>query len=186
MKANAPGQIIAAAYCNIHSSSQGKASSPKGGFAEAQQRLLRASWESDNKAMLPLGQLLDNGWSVQRFFLILTGLFALFGVALGAIGAHALEERLPEELRQAFETGVRYHVFHALGLGLIALTLGRIGSERLLFWAGCLMCTGIVLFSGSIYAMALSGSRAFAYLTPVGGVVFLLAWGLFVFGVSRR
>jgi uncharacterized membrane protein YgdD (TMEM256/DUF423 family) len=123
---------------------------------------------------------------MQRIFLILAGAFALLGVALGAFGAHVLQARLAEELLQAFETGVRYHMLHALGLGLIALTQGRFGSAPLLAWAGWLMAAGIVLFSGSIYLMALSGSRVFAVITPVGGAAFLLAWGLFVAAVSRR
>jgi uncharacterized membrane protein YgdD (TMEM256/DUF423 family) len=121
---------------------------------------------------------------MQRQFLILAGVFALLGVGLGAFGAHVLEGRLAEDMHQAFETGVRYHLGHALGLGIVALSMGRFGSGRLLVWSAGLMSAGIVLFSGSIYVMALSGFRSIAAVTPVGGVAFLLAWGLFIAGVS--
>ena len=123
---------------------------------------------------------------MHRIFLILAGVFALLAVGLGAFGSHVLEGRLGEDMLRAFETGVRYHFYHALGLGLIALVLERLGSLRLLVWAGWLMSAGVVLFSGSIYVMALSGSRMFALVTPTGGVAFLVAWGLFVAGVMRR
>ncbi len=123
---------------------------------------------------------------MQRQLLILAGVFALLGVGLGAFGAHVLQGRLAEDMHQAFETGVRYHLIHALGLGIVALTMARFGSGRLLAWSGWLMSAGIVLFSGSIYVMALSGLRLFAVITPIGGVAFLLAWWLFIFGVSRQ
>ncbi|MEF8824695.1 MAG: DUF423 domain-containing protein [Desulfohalobiaceae bacterium] len=122
---------------------------------------------------------------MQRHFLILAGGLALLAVGLGAFGAHVLEGRLAEDMHQAFETGVQYHLAHALGLGIVALTMGQFGSERLLAWSARLMGAGILLFSGSIYVMALSGIRMFAVVTPVGGVAFLLAWGLFIIGVSR-
>lgn len=109
----------------------------------------------------------------------------MLAVGLGAFGAHVLEGRLAEDMHQAFETGVRYHLGHALGLAIVALTMGQLGSERLLVWSARLMGVGIVLFSGSIYVMALSGARMFAVVTPVGGVAFLVAWGLFIAGVSK-
>ncbi len=122
---------------------------------------------------------------MQRNFLILAGGLALLAVSLGAFGAHVLEGRLAQDMHQAFETGVHYHLAHALGLGIVALTMGQFGAERLLAWSARLMGVGILLFSGSIYVMALSGIRMVAVVTPVGGVAFLLAWGLFIAGVSR-
>jgi uncharacterized membrane protein YgdD (TMEM256/DUF423 family) len=119
---------------------------------------------------------------MRRLFLILSGLFALGGVALGAFGAHALQAGM----REAFETGVRYHFYHALGLGLVAVVMDRFGSRRLLLWSGWLMAAGIVLFSGSLYLLAASGNNWFALATPVGGTAFLLAWVLFVVAVCRR
>ena len=123
---------------------------------------------------------------MQRKFLILAGGLALLAVGLGAFGAHVLEGRLAEDMHQAFETGVRYHLVHALGLGIVALTMSQFGSTRMLAWSARLMCAGIVFFSGSLYMMTLSGNRVFAAATPVGGVAFLLAWGLFIVGVSRK
>ena len=122
---------------------------------------------------------------MQQRFLILAGWLALLAVGLGAFGAHVLEGRLAQDMQQAFETGVRYHLAHALGLGIVALTMDRFGAKGLLAWSARLMGTGIALFSGSIYVMALSGIRGFAVVTPVGGAAFLLAWGLFIIGVSK-
>ena len=122
---------------------------------------------------------------MQRNVLIWAGGLALLAVGLGAFGAHVLEGRLGKDMHQAFETGVQYHLAHALGLGIVALTMGQLGAERLLVWSARLMGAGIVLFSGSIYVMALSGARMFAVITPVGGVAFLVAWGLFIVGVSK-
>jgi len=122
---------------------------------------------------------------MQRRFLIWAGGLALLAVGLGAFGAHVLEGRLAEDMHQAFETGVLYHLAHALGLGIVALATGQFGSKRLLAWSARLMGAGVVLFSGSIYVMALSGIRGFAVITPVGGVAFLVAWGLFIVGVRK-
>jgi uncharacterized membrane protein YgdD (TMEM256/DUF423 family) len=109
-------------------------------------------------------------------------------VAFGAFGAHALAERVPDDLLVVYETGARYHFYHSLGLlvvGLLALYRGANGagaarpsaSSRLLGVA-VLMLTGIVLFSGSLYAMALTGERWLGAITPFGGLAFLAAWGL--------
>lgn len=123
---------------------------------------------------------------MRRLFLLLCGLFALCAVALGAFGAHALEGVIPEGLRETYETGVRYHFYHSLGLGFVALAMDRFGSRTLMLWSGWLMAAGIVLFSGSLYLLAASGLRWLALVTPVGGVAFLLAWTFFLAAVLRR
>lgn len=92
----------------------------------------------------------------------------LAAVSLGAFAAHGLKSRLPPDLLAAFETGVRYHVYHALALFVVAWTRSP--------GAGWCFLAGIVLFSGSLYALALTGIRAFGAVTPLGGLAFLGGW----------
>jgi uncharacterized membrane protein YgdD (TMEM256/DUF423 family) len=96
-------------------------------------------------------------------------------VAAGAFAAHGLSSRLDAHALSLFETGARYHMYHALALGLAAFGLrGR--SERAATWSMWSFLIGIVLFSGSLYLLALTGERTFAFATPVGGVAFLVGW----------
>ena len=97
------------------------------------------------------------------------------GVALGAFGAHALQARLPPDLLAAFETGVRYQLVHAVTLVTLA-TVARQVQSSLWRAAGWLFVIGCVLFSGSLYALALSGTRTLGLVTPFGGVAFLAGW----------
>lgn len=96
-------------------------------------------------------------------------------VAAGAFGAHGLKNILSPELLAVWHTAVTYQMVHALGLFAIALLMPRFDSA-LLPWAGMLMLTGIVIFSGSLYVLSLTGIRIIGAVTPVGGVAFLLAW----------
>jgi uncharacterized membrane protein YgdD (TMEM256/DUF423 family) len=102
---------------------------------------------------------------------------AALAVGAGAFGAHALRGRLTSEMLAVFETAARYHMYHALGLLAVAW-LGR-ESGRAADLPGWLMLAGIVLFSGSLYALALTGVRGFGACTPVGGLALLLAWAAF-------
>jgi uncharacterized membrane protein YgdD (TMEM256/DUF423 family) len=99
---------------------------------------------------------------------------AFLAVAAGAFGAHALKARLAPDLLAVFETGARYHMYHALGLFAVAWTYGARGPSANV--AGACMLAGIVLFSGSLYALALSGVRALGAITPLGGLAFLAGW----------
>lgn len=108
--------------------------------------------------------------------LLLVGSVAAFlAVALGAFGAHGLRSRLSPEMLAVFETGVRYHMYHALAIIATALVLGRM-SGWLVSAAGWCFAAGIVLFSGSLYALALTGVTILGAITPIGGVAFLLGW----------
>ena len=120
-----------------------------------------------------------------KLFLAAGGLAALAAVALGAFGAHALKSRLSAEMLAVWRTGVEYHVYHALGLLAVGLVATQLPESALLKWSGWLMLAGIVLFSGSLYALALSGERWLGAITPVGGIAFLAAWALFVVAVLR-
>lgn len=103
--------------------------------------------------------------------------FGLLGVAAGAFGAHALKKRLEPALLDAFEVGVRYQLVHALALLLLAVLVQRNPSTGLNA-AGIAFISGVFLFSFSLYAYALSGVRALAMVTPVGGLCFIVGWGL--------
>lgn len=106
-------------------------------------------------------------------------------MAMGAFGAHALKERLSAELMQTYQTAVQYHFYHALGLLIIALVVAQEPSSPYVRWAGWLMLAGMVLFSGSLYVLSLSGVRWLGAITPVGGAAFILAWVLLALGALK-
>jgi len=121
---------------------------------------------------------------MERIWLALGAANAFLAVAAGAFGAHGLKARLTPDLLAIFETGARYHMYHALGL----LAVGLLGLHKpggLVDASGWAMLAGIVIFSGSLYALALSGVRALGAITPIGGVAFLAAWILFALAALR-
>ncbi len=101
---------------------------------------------------------------------------AALGVAAGAFGAHALRARVEPRMLEVFETGARYQMYHALALVAVALLLARTPGVRLVTASGWLFVAGTVLFSGSLYAMALTGVSALGAITPVGGGCFIAGW----------
>ena len=119
----------------------------------------------------------------QRFFR-LGAASALIAVAAGAFGAHALRARLDPGMLAAFETGARYQMYHALALLAVAWASDR-WPGRLTGMAGWCFVAGTVLFSGSLYAMALTGHRALGAITPLGGAAFLSGWLCLALGARR-
>ena len=113
--------------------------------------------------------------SVERLFFGLGAASAFIAVALGAFAAHGLKARLGADLLAAFETGVRYQMFHALALLAVAWACTR-WPGALVTASGWLFVAGTVLFSGSLYALALSGMRGLGIVTPFGGLAFLAGW----------
>ena len=111
-----------------------------------------------------------------RIHAVTGGANAALAVLLGAFGAHALRERISEALLQTWGTAVEYHLYHALGLFVVAFVSSRLPDSRLVRWAGWLMLAGIVLFSGSLYALSLTGRSALGAVAPFGGVSFVAAW----------
>lgn len=109
-------------------------------------------------------------------FVFLGAASAAAAIALGAFGAHALKSRLAPDLLAIFHTAFQYHLAHSLGLVLIGLAGFHWPDSRWLRASGWLMLAGIVLFSGSLYALSLTGVRAIGAITPVGGVAFIAAW----------
>ncbi|PRB83036.1 DUF423 domain-containing protein [Pseudomonas sp. MYb185] len=116
---------------------------------------------------------------MSRILLLLAALSGFTGVALGAFAAHALRGRLPENLLGVFQTGVQYQLWHTAALIGVALLLLRWPDSMLFKVSGGLFVLGIVLFSGSLYALALSGIGKLGIITPIGGVSFLAAWVCF-------
>jgi uncharacterized membrane protein YgdD (TMEM256/DUF423 family) len=112
----------------------------------------------------------------RRYTAIGAGL-AFLAVALGAFGAHALKDRLSSYSMGVYQTGVQYHLAHALALLLVAALADRL-NPALVRWSGNLMAAGIFIFSGSLYLLALTGMRWLGAITPLGGVCFLAAWAL--------
>ena len=112
---------------------------------------------------------------MDRTFLLVGALAAFIGVALGAFGAHGLRSRLSTEMLGVFETGVRYQMYHALAILIVALAVARIDGW-LIRAAGWLFTGGIILFSGSLYVLALSGITMLGAVTPIGGLAFLAGW----------
>jgi len=121
---------------------------------------------------------------MDRVFAALGGASAFIAVAAGAFGAHTLRSRLSPELLAAFETGARYQMYHALALLAVAWAMTRwpVPAVRA---AGWLFVAGTVIFSGSLYLLALTGTRTAGAVTPLGGLAFLAGWLALAVGVWR-
>ena len=111
-----------------------------------------------------------------RLALALAAVFLFAAVGLGAFGAHALRTKLAPDLMAVYQTAVQYHFWHALGLLGVGILLLQKPDSGALAAAAWLLAAGVVLFSGSLYALALTGIRGWGAVTPVGGAAFLAAW----------
>lgn len=122
------------------------------------------------------------------FFIIAGAINAFLAVAFGAFGAHALKEKLSEKYLAIWETAVHYQMYHAIGLIVIGILMSPsiIGHVSQLSWAGYLMLAGIVIFSGSLYILSLSGIGILGAITPIGGVAFLIGWVLVIVAVVKH
>ena len=105
---------------------------------------------------------------------------AALAIALGAFGAHGLEETISEHYLEVFETGVRYHMYAALGLMLVAVMDKLIGGSRKALLGGRFLMAGMVILSGSLYILALTGFTKLGMVTPLGGVAMLAGWGFVI------
>ncbi len=113
-----------------------------------------------------------------KLYLILAGIFSGTAVMLGAFAAHGLKSKLSDIALNTFQTGVQYQMYHALALMLFSL-LAKSGIP--LNWASGFIVSGIILFSGSLYLLALTGIKFFGPITPLGGMCFIFGWCLFVY-----
>jgi uncharacterized membrane protein YgdD (TMEM256/DUF423 family) len=129
---------------------------------------------------------------MHRIFLVIASVFAATGVALGAFGAHGLEKLTTnEKILHGFQTGVSYQLYHALALIATGILFERIPG-KMMNWAGTCFITGILFFSGSLYALTFlkiresSAIKIVGPITPVGGLLFIAGWLLFLFAVMNK
>jgi uncharacterized membrane protein YgdD (TMEM256/DUF423 family) len=118
---------------------------------------------------------------MQKHFLLVAAILGFLGVAFGAFGAHGLRNRLSPEMLSVFEIGVRYQMYHVFALLAVAAAMAHFGPVRLLYIAGWSFIAGIFVFSGSLYALALTGTGMFGAITPIGGVGLLIGWACLAF-----
>jgi uncharacterized membrane protein YgdD (TMEM256/DUF423 family) len=121
---------------------------------------------------------------MDRLLFAAGALSAAIGVAAGAFAAHGLKSRLGPDALAVFETGARYQLFHALGMLAAAWAAARYGTDTAT-WGGWLLLAGTVLFSGSLYLLALTGVRWLGLVTPFGGVAFIVGWVLLALAALR-
>jgi uncharacterized membrane protein YgdD (TMEM256/DUF423 family) len=122
-----------------------------------------------------------------NLWLLIGAVSGFVSVAAGAFGAHGLRARVSPDMLAVFETGARYQMYHALLLCLVAVVAGRAGAAAAgtLSLCGGLLIAGTVLFSGSLYALALTGQRSLGAITPLGGLCFLAAWAVLALAALR-
>lgn len=119
-------------------------------------------------------------FSKQSFWIITAGILGFLGVAIGAFGAHALQAKLDEKMLKTYKTGILYHLIHTCALLAIALY----GNQRF-YSSAVFFLFGIILFSFSLYVYSITGVKIFAMITPVGGISFLIGWGLLIYSQLR-
>ena len=120
-----------------------------------------------------------------RTILLAGAIFMALAVLLGAFGAHALKKVLSPDMLAIYKTGVEYQFYHALGLLLIGVIGFHIRS-RYLQWAGLFISIGIIIFSGSLYVLTLSGIKALGAITPIGGLSFVVGWIFLAIAIWKR
>lgn len=121
---------------------------------------------------------------MQRLFFALGSGFALIAVITGAFAAHTLKSKLSPDMFQVFEVAVRYQMYHALGLIAVAWATSQ-WSSQLITASGWLFVAGIVIFSGSLYILSLTGVRWLGAITPIGGVAFIIGWGCLLWAAIK-
>ncbi|MBO9130132.1 DUF423 domain-containing protein [Bacillus sp. 165] len=120
-----------------------------------------------------------------KIFFLLGCISAFLTVALGAFGAHGLEGKISAKALEVWKTGVTYQMFQTGGLFVVAFLGYKLSGSALVSWSGWLMVTGILLFSGSLYILSVSGIKILGAITPLGGVTFLTAWVLLGIAVVK-
>lgn len=120
-----------------------------------------------------------------RFILGAAAIYGLLGVVLGAFGAHALSARLTQDMQAVWHTAVEYQFYHALALLGLGVLLRTGPASGWLHIAGLLFCAGVLVFSGSLYILALSGVRWLGAITPLGGLMLIAGWLTLFIGALR-
>ena len=120
-----------------------------------------------------------------QIFVSIAAVLGGLSVAAGAFAAHALKEKISERSLEIFDTGARYQMYHALALLLVALLISRATSPQpMLVATGWLFIVGTAIFSGSLYALSLTGVKILGAITPIGGVAFIIGWGVLAFAAG--
>ncbi|MCM3574998.1 MULTISPECIES: DUF423 domain-containing protein [Mesobacillus] len=120
-----------------------------------------------------------------KLFILIGAINAFLAVGLGAFGAHGLEGKVEPKYLETWKTGVTYQMFHATGILIIGILLGKLPASALLSWSGWLMLIGIVLFSGSLYVLSVTKISVLGAITPLGGLSFLAAWVLLMIAAVK-
>lgn len=120
-----------------------------------------------------------------KVFIILGAINAFLAVALGAFGAHGLEGKLEPKYMENWKTAVNYQMFHAIGLLVIGVLVGKLPMSSLISTSGWLIFIGIILFSGSLYVLSLTKISILGAITPFGGVSFLIGWVFVIFAAVK-
>lgn len=120
-----------------------------------------------------------------KLFIIIGAINAFLSVALGAFGAHGLEGKVEPKYLEIWKTGVQYQMFHAMGMIAVGILMGQVQASSMLNWSGWMMLIGTVIFSGSLYALTLSGIKVLGAITPIGGVAFLVGWVLLIMAAMK-
>jgi len=121
---------------------------------------------------------------MNKTFLIIGAVLMAFGVGLGAFGAHALKQKLSVEMMAVYKTAVEYNFYHALGLILIGI-LYQLYPSKMVMASGWVVFLGVILFSGSLYFLSITGIKWIGAITPIGGVAFIAGWVLLVIGIIK-
>lgn len=122
----------------------------------------------------------DRSIGFSRFFIVMGAIFAALSVMLGAFGAHALSEQLVGRSADVWQTAVQYQFFHSIGLIIIGILLLLLTTPKLFRLAGFLFLIGTILFSGSLYLIALLSVKNLGLVTPLGGLFFIVGWILLI------
>jgi len=121
---------------------------------------------------------------IAKLFLSLGAISGAFGVIIGAFGAHGLKNKLSVEMLTVYQTGVQYHFYHTFALLAVGLLALRFQSGLLTF-SGWSFLFGILIFSGSLYALSISGVKILGAITPIGGLFFIIGWVLLAVAVIK-
>ena len=118
--------------------------------------------------------------------MIVTGsIFMALAVAFGAFGAHIVQDILTPDRFEVYKTGVEYHFYHAIGLLFLGVITIKIPESKWLEWSGYCLISGIIIFSGSLYALTLADTGWLGAVTPIGGIAFIFGWIFLVIGVLK-
>lgn len=124
---------------------------------------------------------------MQKKYFVIGAVLMAFAVGLGAFGAHILSSMLSPKSLETFKTGVHYHMIHSIGILVTTLVAAQWRTDnKKLLWANRLFLSGIILFSGSLYGLSLTGAKWFGPITPLGGVSFIAGWLMFAVAIIKN